>query len=119
MSDHAAERRLVFHGHVLRMPPDSPAQKALDDVCAGGNGSQGFKGRPITLASILNDDLKSVSLRISSSSDLITLRAAAADRRGWSGLVRQSLEARRNGGFAELEDRRCGETRCMKGKRFK
>ena len=72
-------------GHVLRMPTDTPAQRALEFAIVGANKYKARKGRHCTnLLSLLRSDLKNAGLgTLNSGKKLKELRMHAKDKAQW------------------------------------
>ena len=63
LSTKVAQYRWSMFGHIIRMPEDTPAQKALEFAVVGSNKYKARKGRHCTnLLSILRADLSDVGL---------------------------------------------------------
>ena len=73
-------------GHILRMPEDTPAQKALEFAAVGCNKYKARKGRHCTnLLSILRADLKDAGLgTLRTAKKLRELRMLARDKVQWN-----------------------------------
>ena len=78
--------RWRLFGHILRLPPSTPAVLAMEIIFA--NNSTRWLGRPrVTLPSVLHQDLqKAWQGRLLTLGDLHSLRATAACRKSWKAL---------------------------------
>lgn len=85
LSVKVAKQRWAMFGHVLRMPTDTPAQKALEFAVVGANKYKARKGRHCTnLLSLLRSDLKDTGLgTLRSGKNLKELRLHAKDKKQW------------------------------------
>ena len=84
-SETIATRRLRFLGHLLRLDPETPAQKALNEFFRPVRRDP---GRPsATWWSVVKKDLNKLNV----TSDLVQLSRIAADRRRWRELVACTL----------------------------
>ena len=89
---------LNLFGHVLRLDPASPAQRAMDMYFRPG---RRLRGRPRTcLPTALAADLKKADLSFRSLTDLQHMRQLASDRDAWTALVKR-LAPKAAGGDAE------------------
>ena len=81
MEDFVRNTRIRLFGHVLRLPKDTPAQKAMDAYFRPGKRD---KGRPKHhLPTRLVKDMNKVWLAFKSHSNLNNLRTIASDRKLW------------------------------------
>ena len=79
LSNDLQRARLRLLGHCLRLPSDTPAQKALDLTV--NNIPKASRGRPRTcLLSTLRAELKKVGMNLRTASGLEQLRIHAADK---------------------------------------
>ena len=85
LSMKVTKQRWAMFGHVLRMPTDTPAQKALEFAVVGANKYKARKGRHCTnLLSLLRSDLKDTRLgTLRSGKNLKELRMHARDKKQW------------------------------------
>ena len=84
LSEMVRESRWRMLGHVLRMPPDTPAQQALQFAVVGAQQFKGRRGRHQTnLLETIRTDLRSVNRRLAIDSDIARLREEATDRAQW------------------------------------
>ena len=78
------ESRWRMLGHVLRMPPDTTAQQALQFAVIGAQQFKGRRGRHQTnLLETIHTDLRSVNRRLANDSNIARLREEATDRAQW------------------------------------
>ncbi len=82
LEDHIRKMRRSLSGHILRLPDDIPANKAM--MAYFDSGEKGRRGRPTTcLPSVLDSDLKSAGLSPRSKADVLRLRLLAQNRSWW------------------------------------
>ena len=79
----AIHARWKLFGHILRLPPTAPANKAM--IAYFSQPGAGRRGRPRnTLPIVLNDDLKGTPYELKSGKDLELLRIKAQAREEWN-----------------------------------
>ena len=85
LSEKVAKQRWTMFGHVLRMPTDPPAQKALEFAVVGATKYKARKGRHCSnLLSLLRSDLKDAGLgTLKTGQKLKELRMLAKDKAQW------------------------------------
>ena len=97
------QSRWRLFGHVLRLSPETPAQKAMNYYFENSN-SKNFRGRPTTtLPNSLHNDIIRLTnythnnkynfTQLKSIDDIRNLRLLAQDRKRWSTLVKDIYEA--------------------------
>ena len=78
--------RWKLFGHILRLPPNVPANKAMTAYFS--HPGEGWRGRPrTTLPTVLNDDLKDTPYELKSRKDLELLQAKAQVQGEWNILI--------------------------------
>ena len=86
ISTMALYARWKLFGHILRLPPNVPANKAM--IAYFSQHGTGRRGRPrTTLPIVLNDDLKGTPYKLKSKKDLELLRTKAQARGEWNNLI--------------------------------
>ena len=82
ISEAVITARWSLFGHVLRMPPDAPTQRAIDNYFAVDTGVTTYMGRPrTTLPTALSADLRRIGRTLRCRADVDALRAL--DREQW------------------------------------
>ena len=80
ISESIVTARWRLFGHVLRLPRDAPAQRAIDHYCADREAAA-FRGRPLTsLPTTLCSDLRRIGRTLRQPADIEALRALSREQ---------------------------------------